>query len=252
MGIWLMIAAANLIVGGFVGLCGVAGFLLPMFYTAALHMSVPQGLALSFAAFIVSGVLGSVNYKKAGNLDIPFGIRLSIGSLLGAVLGVKLNLIIPEGQVKTILYLVVLLSGISILLRKDKTEQDGKKGFSIKENLPVTLLLGFVTGAICSLSGAGGPVLVMPLLVVLGISVRTAVGVALFNSIFIGIPAVVGYLGQCDIKAILPTLAIALAAHGIGVYYGSKKAVCVNQTFLKRGIAVFSILIAVCKLSGIF
>ena len=245
-----MIAAANLIVGGFVGLCGVAGFLLPMFYTAVLHMNVSQGLALSFSAFIVSGVLGSINYKKAGNLDIPFGIRLSVGSLFGAILGVKLNLIIPEGQVKTILYLVVLLSGISILLRKDKTEENGKKGFSIKENLPVTLILGFVTGTICSLSGAGGPVLVMPLLVVFGISVRTAVGVALFNSIFIGIPAVIGYIGQCDIKEILPVLIIALIAHGIGVFYGSKKAVLVNQTLLKRGIAIFSILIAVCKLGG--
>ena len=50
------------------------------------------------------------------------------------------------------------------------------------------------------MSGAGGPVLVMPLLVVMGISVRTAVGVALFNSVFIGIPAVTGYLAQCDIK----------------------------------------------------
>lgn len=252
MGIWLMIAAANLIVGAFVGLCGVAGFLLPMFYTAVLYMSVPQGLALSFAAFIVSGVLGAVNYKKAGNLDIPFGIRLSIGSLLGAILGVKLNLIIPEEQVKVILYLVVLLSGISILLRKDKSEGEKKQGFSIRENLPVTLLLGFLTGAICSLSGAGGPVLVMPLLVVFGISIRTAVGVALFNSIFIGIPAVTGYMAQCEIKDILPILIIALITHGIGVFYGSKKAVCVNQTLLKRGIAIFSIAIAVCKLGGVF
>ena len=32
MGIWLMTAAANLVVGALVGLCGVAGFLLPMFY----------------------------------------------------------------------------------------------------------------------------------------------------------------------------------------------------------------------------
>ena len=31
MGIWLMTAAANLVVGALVGLCGVAGFLLPMF-----------------------------------------------------------------------------------------------------------------------------------------------------------------------------------------------------------------------------
>lgn len=89
MGIWLMTAAANLVVGALVGLCGVAGFLLPMFYTAGLGMSVTEGLALSFAAFIISGALDSWNYKKAGNLDVKFGLKLSIGSLIGAILGVK-------------------------------------------------------------------------------------------------------------------------------------------------------------------
>ena len=216
-------------------------------------MTKAEGLALSFAAFIISGALGSWNYKKAGNLDVKFGLKLSIGSLIGAILGVKLNLIIPEEQVKVILYLVVLLSGISILVRKDgKPEDKKKKGFSIERNLPVTLLLGAVTGAICSMSGAGGPVLVMPLLVVMGISVRTAVGVALFNSVFIGIPAVTGYLAQCDIKKLLPVLLIALLTHGVGVYFGSKNASRINQKLLKTGIAVFSVGIAVCKLTGIF
>ena len=73
---WLIVVAANLVVGAFVGLTGVAGFLLPIAYTGPLAMGVTEGLALSFAAFIVSGALGSVNYNKAGNLDIPFGIRL--------------------------------------------------------------------------------------------------------------------------------------------------------------------------------
>lgn len=91
MGFWMIVILANLIVGVLVGLTGVAGFLLPIVYTGPLGMGVPEGLALSFAAFIVSGALGAMNYKRAGNLDIPFGIRLSIGSLVGAVLGVKLN-----------------------------------------------------------------------------------------------------------------------------------------------------------------
>ena len=249
MGIWLMTAAANLVVGALVGLCGVAGFLLPMFYTAGLGMSVTEGLALSFAAFIVSGALGSVNYNKAGNLDIPFGIRLSLGSLAGAVLGVKLNLIIPESTVKVILYVVVLLSGISILLRKDKSQEEGGRAYVISDHLAATLILGFVTGAVCSLSGAGGPVLVMPLLVVLGIGIRTAVGVALFNSVFIGIPACIGYMMQCSVKDLLPVMAAALVFHGIGVVYGSRNAVKINQILLKKGIAVFSILIAIWKLA---
>ena len=78
MGFWMIVILANLIVGVLVGLTGVAGFLLPIVYTGPLGMGVPEGLALSFAAFIVSGALGAMNYKRAGNLDIPFGIRLSI------------------------------------------------------------------------------------------------------------------------------------------------------------------------------
>ena len=243
MGFWLIVVAANLVVGAFVGLTGVAGFLLPIVYTGPLAMGVTEGLALSFAAFIVSGALGSVNYNRAGNLDIPFGIRLSLGSLVGAILGVKLNLVIPESVVKILLYMVVLLSGISILLRKDKKAKDGKTGYVISEHLAATLVLGFVTGAICALSGAGGPVLVMPLLVVLGIGIRMAVGVSLFNSVFIG-------MMQCNIKSLLPVMAAALVFHAVGVVYGSRNAVRINQVVLKKGIAVFSILIAIWKLSS--
>ena len=246
---WMIVMAANLVVGAFVGLTGVAGFLLPIVYTSPLGMGVTEGLALSFAAFIVSGALGSVNYNKAGNLDIPFGIRLSLGSLAGAVLGVKLILIIPESTVKVILYVVVLLSGISILLRKDKSQEESGRAYVISDHLAATLILGFVTGAVCSLSGAGGPVLVMPLLVVLGIGIRTAVGVALFNSVFIGIPACIGYMMQCSVKDLLPVMAAALVFHGIGVVYGSRNAVKINQILLKKGIAVFSILIAIWKLA---
>lgn len=246
---WMIVMAANLVVGAFVGLTGVAGFLLPIVYTSPLGMGVTEGLALSFAAFIVSGALGSVNYNKAGNLDIPFGIRLSLGSLAGAVLGVKLNLIIPESTVKVILYVVVLLSGISILLRKDKSQEESGRAYVISDHLAATLILGFVTGAVCSLSGAGGPVLVMPLLVVLGIGIRTAVGVALFNSVFIGIPACIGYMMQCSVKDLLPVMTAALVFHGIGVVYGSRNAVKINQILLKKGIAVFSILIAIWKLA---
>lgn len=250
----MTVILSNFGVGGLVGLTGVAGFLLPIVYTGLLQMSVTQGLALSFAAFILSGALGSFNYKKAGNLDVSFGLRLSAGSMAGAVLGVKLNLIIPEEQVKILLYVVVLLSGISILLRKDgkaaETEKKAaagaagakEKGFRLEKHLVPTLLLGFVTGLICALSGAGGPILVMPLLVVFGTGVRVAVG------IFIGIPACIGYMSQCDVPALLPVLAAALASHGVGVYLGSKNAVRINQGVLKRGIAVFSILIAVWKL----
>ena len=156
------------------------------------------------------------------------------------------NLLIPEGTMKIILYLLVLLFGISILLRKDKENTgDAKK----KRNQVFFLVLGIVTGAICAASGAGGPVLVMPILTLLGIPAHTAVGISLFDSIFIALPAAIGYLhaaaGNKEVFVLLPIL---LIAHGIGVVVGSKNATKINQKLLKQIVAVASIAIACIKL----
>ena len=237
----------NLLVGGCIGLTGIAGFLLPMFYTGFLGMPSAEALALSFAAFMISGILGSVNYHKSGNLDLKTAGILSMGSFIGALAGVKINLLIPEDTMKIILYLVVLISGISILLRKDKAEEPGKE--KQERNSVFYLILGIVTGAICAASGAGGPILVMPILTLLGIPAHMAVGISLFDSIFIALPAVIGYLhaaaGTEGMYVLLPVL---LIAHGIGVFAGSRNATRINQKMLKRIVAVASIAIACVKL----
>lgn len=243
----VLAAVVNFAVGGCVGICGVAGFLLPMFYVSR-GMSTVESLALSFSAFIVSGFLGSVGYKKQGNIDFSFGTKLGIGSITGALIGVRLNLILPEQGVKTLLYIVVLASGLSILFRKE-CDRKSKDNFKISEHIWLTLIFGFITGAICSISGAGGPVLVMPLLVLFGIPVRTAVGISLYDSIFIGVPSAIGYLSKCEIQNIITLLFISLIFHGAGVLIGSKNAVYINQSILKKGVAVGSVILAVFKLA---
>lgn len=244
--IYGIIILANLLIGGMIGLTGIAGFLLPMLYSGFMGMPAAQGLALSFFAFLISGILGSYNYKKAGNLNMRLAVIISIGSFIGAALGVKMNLLIDEGIVRRILYLVVLASGISILLRKDKKEDISRTGKKIPAWLGV--IFGFATGAVCALSGAGGPVLVMPLLVVMGVSVKTAVGVSLFDSIFIAIPSCIGYAMQCDPSDLMALLIVSMISHGVGVWLGSHNTSFLKPEVLKKGVAVFSVVIAVFKL----
>ena len=107
MTFWI-IAVVNALVGWSIGICGIAGFLLPMLYTAALGYSVELALAASFLAFLVSGVIGSVNYYKAGNLAVRECLKLSAGSIIGAYFGVVLQGMITQYAAKNILYLVVL------------------------------------------------------------------------------------------------------------------------------------------------
>lgn len=237
-----IIIIVNFIVGGLVGLTGVAGFLLPMLYVS-LNYNVREALALSFFAFLVCGIIGSINYYKHGQLNIKFGTKLGISGFLGAIFGVYLNSMIDDSIVKILLYMVVLLSGISILLRKDKKNLKNKT-----PNSAVVIIIGITTAAVCALSGAGGPILVMPLLVVLGIGVRQAIAIALFDSVFIAVPSVIGYLnGNCS-KTLLFTLAVSSFFHGIGVFLGSKYSVKVNQVIIKRSVAVISIFVALYKL----
>lgn len=265
----VIIAAANMAVGGCIGICGIAGFLLPMLYTGGLGFDVTYALALSFLAFLVSGIIGSFNYYKAGNLEVRMSLKLGIGSLIGAIAGVFLQSMIEKSTAKTILYLVVLFSGASILVRMwnekrkadsvsaKKVISDGKKSASsnpshpksIADHMGFLIFLGITTGAICSLSGAGGPVLVMPLLVACGVSARIAVGVALFDSVFIAIPACIGYLSRITWTEILGLLVLIVLTHGIGVWLGSRFAGKVPVQGLKIFVAVFSVCIAIYMLA---
>lgn len=237
-------------VGGCIGICGIAGFLLPMLYTGGLGFDVTYALALSFLAFLVSGLIGSFNYYRSGNLDVKMSLKLGLGSLIGAVAGVFLQSMIEKSTAKTILYLVVLFSGASILIRMWKEKKESVPSSSDTKNniaghMGFLIVLGIATGAICSLSGAGGPVLVMPLLVACGVSARIAVGVALFDSVFIAIPACIGYLSRISWSSILGLLVLIVFSHGIGVWLGSRFAGKVPVQGLKIFVAVFSVCIAI-------
>ena len=222
-----LILAVNLLVGLCVGLTGIAGFLLPMFYSGFLGMAPAETLALSFAAFLISGVLGSVNYYKSKNLDLRTAMILSAGSFVGAIGGVRLNLLIPADVMQTILYIVVLGSGVSILLRKDK--KDTGAGGAAKDGK----ILCFV----------------MPLLTLLGFSAHMAIGIALFDSIFIALPAIAGYFFNARLEQEMWMLIpVILAVHAVGVFFGSRNASKINQTLLKRVVAVGSVAIACLKL----
>ena len=239
--------------------CGIAGFLLPMLYTGGLGFDVTYALALSFLAFLVSGIIGSFNYYKAGNLDVKMSLKLGIGSLIGAIAGVFLQSMIEKSTAKTILYLVVLFSGASILVRmwnekrkaasaasnESPDSSEPVRSKSIADHMGFLIFLGITTGAICSLSGAGGPVLVMPLLVACGVSARIAVGVALFDSVFIAIPACIGYLSRITWTEVLGLLVLIVLTHGIGVWLGSRFAGKVPVQGLKIFVAVFSVCIAI-------
>lgn len=237
----LLAALGSCAVGLFIGWCGVAGFLLPILFTGACGLGVTESLLLSFLCFAVSGAIGSFNYRRRGELPLRPALTLSAGSLAGGLLGAALGGLLEPETVKVVLYIVVFLSGAAIALRELRPQKGPEKGSAFPKPLPL-LPLGFATALLCALSGAGGPVLVMPLLVAMGVPAKTAVGVALLDSVFIALPAVAVYGSRCpSLGALVPMLLAAVLGHAAGVFAGSVTAAHVPQSLLKRGVALFSI-----------
>lgn len=239
---------ANLLVGACIGLTGIAGFLLPIFYVGVLGLAPVEALALSFSAFVVSGLLGTPAYRATGDLPLRRCATLSAGSLVGAVVGVLVGLSLPSTVLTTSLYVVVLLSGISVLLRAGRAAGNGPDG-TPDVGAGALVAVGAVTAAVCAATGAGGPVLVVPVLMLLGFSPRRAVAVGLLDSVAIAVPSAVGYLiGGAVSAQSLALLGPALAAHGVGVVAGSRGAARVDQRVLKSVVALGSVAVAVWRL----
>lgn len=245
---WELIAVlfVNVVVGLLVGWSSIAGFLIPIFYVGVLGFEPTSALALSFFAFALAAATASVHYYKAGDLPLNIALPLASGSVVGAVFGVLLNSLIPPNTVKLLMYFVVLTSGISILFREYRAPRrplnDGR--VDPLENKVVGASLGFITAVVCALAGAGGPILVMPLLVVLGVPLRWAIGVAIFDSLFIAIPSAIGYGLQVDLSSIWPFLVVGGASHMLGALVGSWTSRSIPHKWLKTSVAIFSIAVS--------
>ena len=260
LGLICIVAVANLLVGGCIGLTGFAGFLLPMIYAGFLGMGPVEGMALAFSAFIVSGLAGCPAYRKTGDLPLRESAGLLAGSFAGALVGTKVGLLLPAAVLTVVLYVVVLVSGSSCLvqmvqarLRAARPAEDAGTAHTPGQravSAPVFVLIGLVTAVICAASGAGGPVLVIPVLLLLGVPARRAVGMSLIDSVAVSLPAAVGYLAGGTISALTwSLLPVALVAHGVGAVVGAANAHRIDAPTLKTIVAVGAVAVAVVKLA---
>lgn len=247
------ILCSNLIIGILLGMTGISGFLLPLIYVGFLDMPLRDSLALSFLSFAISGMIGAYSYWKSKNMDMKLALFLSIGSLPGAYLGVQLNVVIPDQIVKIILYLFILFSGLSILLKKNKDESNQQaRKTSLLENKIFVIFIGAATAAICSLTGAGGPILLVPLLASIGVNIRIAVGVSLLNSVIIAIPSIFGYFAHSNMVGLGSLITSSMIGTVIGIVTGAYYANKVQIGSLRIFIAFITIISSLYMLITLF
>ncbi|MDP4183963.1 MAG: sulfite exporter TauE/SafE family protein [Bacteroidota bacterium] len=212
-------------------------------------MGIIQANATSLAALLLPvGILGVMQYYKAGLINIRVSVLITIGLLLGSGIGAEFAVHV-QAKVLSFLYCAFLLY-ISYTFfevktwfkQKEKVEPKVRKEF--KSIMPY-LLVGFFAGIIAGLFGKGGGIVIVPILIGLfHYNAREATATSLAAlQLPVGLPGVMVYAHN----GVLSLLFAGLIGAGIviGTFFGTKIAIQLPSKIFKRAYAVFLLAVAV-------
>ena len=165
---------------------------------ALLPLDASTVAGTSSATFIGTGIIGSLGYLRSGQLSGKgagqAALVLSLSSVVGAFTGAQINTLLDVDTFAVLLGLFVLGTGGLILYRQQYAlAPDRRLQLATWRGWGGLALVGVGVGLPGGLLGVGGPVLAVPLLVVLGVPMLMSVALAQVQSIFISGMATAGY-----------------------------------------------------------
>lgn len=231
-----LVGTLSIFVGVLIGGVGIGGVLLVPMLTYLLGLDIHTAIAAAMFSYLFSGLAGALIYARRKSIQWQSAFWLLVGGGFGAFLGAYASFAVPARGLEFFIAILIVLAGANAL------RSSGGDRFR-ERPLPTWVLavIGAVTGVGSALSGTGGPLMLVPLLVFLRFPALTAVGLSQVIQVPIAASATVGnYLyGTVDI-----TIGLTIAAGlMIGVMGGARLAHFVSQAILQRVVAM--VLVAV-------
>jgi uncharacterized membrane protein YfcA len=228
-----------------------------IFVTIALFVLLPLDpgtvAGTASAMFIATGIVGSLGYLQSGQLNSKAAFKsamvLSLTSMLGAYAGSEVNKLLDASAFAILLGLFVFFTGLIILYRQyNALAPDKRLKLNSTKGLGWMAAVGIAVGLPGGLLGVGGPVLAVPLLVVLGVPMLMSVALAQVQSIFISAMATVGYTFQGAVDwQLAAILGVPLI---IGTFAGWYLAQRIPVKRLKVSLAIVLVALGIYLMAG--
>ena len=187
----------------------------------------------------LSGLSASIFHHRAGNVDFTsknsrhrkIAVVLALGSVVGVIVGVNLAIEIPTFILKLTIGIIITTAGIIILVFLNHS-------FAYRKWKMVSI--ASIASFNKALSGGGyGPLLTSGQ-ILSGIKGKASVAITSFSESFTCLAAVILFMIRghyISIELLIPVCAGALLSVPISANIVSK----LNETYLKRAIAIFTI-----------
>jgi uncharacterized protein len=234
-----LLAAVAVAVGFFIGAVGVGGVLLITFLVLLGGLDIHSAAATALFTFLFTGLLGTWLFQRKGSLRWDLAWPVCAGAVISGYLGAAVASRIDARPLTLLIAAIILVAGIWVLKpapqRSAARTGEGEGG--------LLLGVGAVSGFGSGLSGAGGPLFAVPIMVLLGFGPLVAVGVSQVLQI---VAAVSGSLSSVQDGRIHFTLAAWVTVFELaGVVIGAWLAHRVSGLVLRRLAAWLCIAVAV-------
>lgn len=223
--IWIVLLGITS--GLMIGCIGIGGVILVPALVFLAGVPIQIGISAALMAYILSGLVATTVFARNKSIHWGMATWLCIGATPTAFAGAWAVSVVNAQLLEAFLGLLTFLSGINSLRTQNVAD-------AAERELSNTglLIVGAVTGFLSSVSGTGGPLVLVPVIISLSVPVLVAVGLSQVIQLPIAIAATFGnaLYGQID----LVLGGILAASLTVGSWYGAKLAHVVPRMTLRR------------------
>jgi len=224
------LAAVATVVGLFIGTVGVGGVLMVSFLALFGGLGIHQAAATSLFSFLFTGVLGTWLFQRRGTIAWRLTLPVCAGALAFGYAGAFAAARIDARPLAILIALVIVGAGAYIFVPM-RQAHGYRNGRGWREQLMLAGV-GAASGFGSGLSGAGGPLFSVPIMVILRYTPLAAVGTSQVLQIIAAASGSLGNLGRGFIDWRLAALVTAFEL--AGVMLGVRLAHAVSQLALRR------------------
>jgi uncharacterized membrane protein YfcA len=235
-----LLAVVATAVGFFIGAVGVGGVLLIPFLVLLGGLDIHAAAATALFTFLFTGLLGTWLFQRRGSIRWRLAVPVCAGATVAGYLGAAAGGLIAPRPLTLLIAAIIMVAGLWVLRPAPERSipRDGASPGDTATLLGVGAAAGFGSG----LSGAGGPLFSVPIMVLLGFSPLAAIGVSQVLQI---VAAVSGSAASVQDGRIHFVIAVWVTAFELaGVVAGTRLAHSVSGVVLRRIAAWLCIAVA--------
>ena len=181
--------------------------------------------------FLFTGVLGTWLFYRKGHIPWRVALPVCAGSVAFSYLGALVNSRVDSRPLTIVIAAIIVFSGVYILAPARHAEGSYRDGRAPAQQA-LLVCLGAISGFGSGLSGAGGAVFLVPLMLIFGFVPLAAIATSQVLQIVVATSGTIGNLqhGAVDFMAAAWVVLFALA----GVTVGARTAHAANTVTQRR------------------